>query len=66
MEALLTSENLAIVVLAAWVGSLKLDISYYRKQHGVQWSIINKVVASVNSVRDVLHMTLQELEELDE
>lgn len=58
MEELLTSENLAIVVLVAWVGTLKLDVSYYRKQHGVQWDLINKMVNSVNSVRDVLHMSL--------
>lgn len=62
IEALFTSENLAIVVLAAWVVELKLSVLHYRKQAGMQWSIINKVVGSLNSVREVLKMTLDELE----
>ena len=63
MEALLTSENMAIVVLAAWVIEMKFTIKYYRNRATEQWSAIAKFHTSINAVRNLLQMKLEEDDE---
>ena len=63
MEALLTSENMAIVVLAAWVIEMKFTIKYYRNRATEQWAAIDKFHTSINAVRNLLQMKLEEDDE---
>lgn len=58
MEALLNSENLAIVALVAWIATLKLDIKYYRELTGKQSAMIDKMTIAIRHIQEVLEISL--------
>jgi len=58
LESLLSHENAAIVVLVAWVVTLKMDVKYYREQTKQQWQLINKMTAAVQHVQQHLQLAI--------
>ena len=43
MDKLLTADNLAIVVLAAWVVTLKLEHAALRKENSDNWKLVERM-----------------------
>jgi len=56
MESLLTADNIAIVVLAAWVIETKRNAAAQERRIEKQWEILKRLQRPLTQIRDLLRL----------
>lgn len=55
LDQILSVDNIAIVVLAIWIGHLVKQNKEYKDENNKQWQIIDKINDTLRKMRYVLH-----------
>ncbi len=66
MESLLTADNIAIVVLAAWIIEAKRNAAAQEKRIERQWQILMRLQKPLTQIRDLLRARFARMDETGE